>query len=188
MDFTDIKTMTYIGKTVAVDGIEVQIITPLPAEFYAVQFHRGNDFCREEPLMQKVPLSKYQYVLDEYLTAKDLLDNPIVIPLTEEEIQEKLVSDITLGINNLIQEELNIYNKANNMQFTDIDSVQKYLNYPNYSHYNFCKAITDWTIQLWEEAREKQEKIILGIEEYPLDSDVFLDELISFSDFKEIHQ
>ncbi len=85
MKFSDIKTFTYIGNKVIVDGVELEIQTPLDSEFEAVQYHRGRPLL-EEPLMMEAEESKYQYALDEWAEAKYMAENPIVPVLTEEQL------------------------------------------------------------------------------------------------------
>ena len=36
----------------------------------------------------------------------------------------------------------------------------KYLINPNYKHYNFCKEITLWAVDVWTNVRELQEKML----------------------------
>jgi len=76
MNFSDIKSMTFVENVVIVDGRDILISRTLDSNITAVQFHNGNNFCIEEPLMKEVPLSKYQFVLDEFEKARDILDTP----------------------------------------------------------------------------------------------------------------
>ena len=96
MNFTDIKTLTIIENKVSVDGEELEIQTSLDDGIDAVQFHKGIDFCLEEPNMTKVALEKYQYALDEYVIAKDLIDNPT---LTLDEVKQNKISELSNSIN-----------------------------------------------------------------------------------------
>lgn len=66
MKFTDIKTLTIVGNNADIDGTSRVITTFLDESLSAVQFHKGNDFVLEEPLMEEKPLSDYQYALDEF--------------------------------------------------------------------------------------------------------------------------
>lgn len=97
MKFEDIESMIYIDNHVIIDGVEMTINTPL-SNMKAVQYLSGRDFIIEEPSMKKVPLEEYQYVLDEYVEAKELVDNPIVPELT---VEEKIQVAISLLKNNI---------------------------------------------------------------------------------------
>jgi hypothetical protein len=97
MKFEDIESMIYIDNHVIIDGVEMTINTPL-SNMKAVQYLSGRDFIIEEPSMNIVPLKKYQYVLDEYVETKELVDNPIVPELT---LEEKIQVAISLLKNNI---------------------------------------------------------------------------------------
>lgn len=90
MNFTDIKTMTYSGNLVSIDGVDMHITTPL-VNIDAVQFHKGRSYILEEPTMAQVPLEKYQYVLSEWIEAKKLSDNPVY---TEEELKQQEIDKL----------------------------------------------------------------------------------------------
>jgi hypothetical protein len=98
MKFEDIESMIYIDNHVIIDGVEMTINTPL-SNMKAVQYLSGRDFIIEEPSMNMVPLKKYQYVLDEYVEAKELVDNPIVSELTLEEKIQVAISELKNNIN-----------------------------------------------------------------------------------------
>ena len=70
MLFTDLKTFTYIRNSVSVNGTDREVQTSLNELITAVQFHAGRDYLLEEPLMTKVPLLKYQNILDEWEAAE----------------------------------------------------------------------------------------------------------------------
>jgi len=92
MKFTDIKSMTYIGNNVSIDGRDIEISTPLKEDITAVQFHKGRDFCIEEPLMKEVPLTKYQFILDEFEKQRDILDTPK--EKTLQDLKDEKLTDI----------------------------------------------------------------------------------------------
>jgi hypothetical protein len=98
MKFEDIESMIYIDNHVIIDGLEMTINTPL-SNMKAVQYLSGRDFIIEEPSMNKVPLEEYQYVLDEYVEAKELVDNPIVPELTLKEKIQVAISELKNNIN-----------------------------------------------------------------------------------------
>lgn len=98
MKFEDIESMIYIDNHVIIDGVEMTINTPL-SNMKAVQYLSGRDFIIEEPSMEKVPSEEYQYVLDEYVEAKELVDNPIVPELTLEEKIQVAISELKNNIN-----------------------------------------------------------------------------------------
>ena len=82
MKFSDIQEFTYLGNIVTVDGVDREIITALTSGLYAVQYHTGRTML-EEPLMEEVPNSKYQYALDEWIDA-EIIPVPDVLPTPEE--------------------------------------------------------------------------------------------------------
>jgi len=92
MNFSDIKQMTYVGNSVIVDSRDIEITISLKEDITAVQFHKGNNFCLEEPLMQEVPLAKYQFVLDEFEKEKNILDTPKEV--TKEDLITNRISEI----------------------------------------------------------------------------------------------
>jgi hypothetical protein len=98
MKFEDIESMICTDNHVIIDGVEMTINTPL-SKMKAVQYLSGRDFIIEEPSMNKVPLEKYQYILDEYVEAKELVDNPIVPELTVEEKIQVAISELKNNIN-----------------------------------------------------------------------------------------
>ena len=71
MKFNDINSMIYFDDRVVIDGVDMKINTVLK-NVKSVQYLKGRDFIIEEPSMKQVPLSKYQYVLDEYEKLKKL--------------------------------------------------------------------------------------------------------------------
>ena len=79
---------------------------------------------------------------------------------TEKEVKEDLILKVTEEIENLIQSKIEGYNLANNMQFRNIDSVAKYLIYPDYAHFDFCKKISDYNLLVWETARTLQDSAL----------------------------
>jgi|GEM_PF-6044674 len=98
MQFEDIESMVCINNRVIINGIEMRINTPL-SNMKAVHYLSGRDFIIEEPSMKQVPLEKYQYILDEYVKAKELVDNPIVPELTVVEKIQVAISELKKNIN-----------------------------------------------------------------------------------------
>lgn len=92
MKFTDIKSMTFLKDNVNIDGRDIQISISLDEKISAVQFHKGNNFCLEEPLMKAVPLTKYQFVLDEFEKEKNILDTPK--EKTLQDLKDEKLTDI----------------------------------------------------------------------------------------------
>lgn len=117
MKFSDIKTFTYIGNKVIVDGVELEIQTPLDSEFEAVQYHKGRPIL-EEPLMEEVEGEKYQYALDEWAEAKYMVENPIVPVLTEEQLGTQV-----RGQRDSMLDE--VVDKMNPMRWETFTEVQK---------------------------------------------------------------
>lgn len=80
----------------------------------------------------------------------------------QAEYQESKIKEVTTTIDTLIQSKIDEYNKANGVMFADINSIFKYTADINYTHYNFCNAITLWNIAVWEKARTIQVEVFLG--------------------------
>jgi hypothetical protein len=99
MNFTDLKEFTYINKNVIVNGNSIPLDITLSDDIEALQYHKGRDFIIEELKdggVRKVPLSenKYNFVLDEYIKQKDILDNPPPIIYTAKELQNKQITTL----------------------------------------------------------------------------------------------
>ena len=75
MNFNEIKSFTYTGSVVTIDGDSFDIATPLGITLSAVQYHAGKGIL-EEPLMVSALDSKYQYAVDEWVEAKRLSELP----------------------------------------------------------------------------------------------------------------
>lgn len=110
MIFSDIQTLTYIGSTAIINGQALQIVTALPPEILAVQYHRGRSVI-EEPSMVTVNESKYQYALDQWEEARRILELPKVYTAAElaqqaEDAKPKVVTmrqaRLALQQNNLL--------------------------------------------------------------------------------------
>ena len=84
----------------------------------------------------------------------------IAVDITLTELKNILVPKFTSDIDEYIQSKINDYNNKHNLVFKDIDSINKYLINPNYKHYNFCREITLWLVDVWDKARELQEKML----------------------------
>lgn len=96
MTFSEIKTFTYMGSTVSIDGRDFEIPTKLDPTVEAVQYHKGRDYLLEEIDGDNVEVvfDKYQYALDEWYDVKELNDNPPA-PTTEEQIKLDLWNKIS---------------------------------------------------------------------------------------------
>jgi len=102
MKFTDIKSMTFVKNNVSIDSRDIKISIPLDEKISAVQFHNGRDFCIEEPLMKEVPLTKYQFVLDEFEKQRDVLDAP---PIEKEKTEKEILEEKYQAIEDFIYSE-----------------------------------------------------------------------------------
>jgi hypothetical protein len=73
MNFKDIRTFTYIGNNVIIDGVDRYIDTTLDSSIYAVQYHKSNDTMLEElqagDVKRVEDKSKYQFALDKWEAA-----------------------------------------------------------------------------------------------------------------------
>jgi hypothetical protein len=56
-------------------------------------------------------------------------------------------------VTELIQEEVDAYNKANGTAFRDVHSCKNYADDTAYTHYQFCAAVWAWNVDVWEAAR-----------------------------------
>jgi len=68
MKFEDLKEFTYIDNIVIIDGVERTIKSTLAKNISAVQYHRNSKIL-EEPLMTIVSNNKYQYAINEWISA-----------------------------------------------------------------------------------------------------------------------
>lgn len=163
------KTLTYIGNTVIIDGRDIQIETELPSDIEAVQFHKGRDYFLEEPLMTKVPLEKYQYAIDEFNAAKELIDNKTNVEPTQD---EKIKS-----IKRSIQDHLD--STALDLGFDNINSISKFLSLHDSIFYSDAMKLNEWQDSVWTYAEPELDKAIRGERTIPT-IDEALDEIPKF--------
>ena len=103
--------MTYIDNTVIVDGEALEVGTEL-TDFDAVQFHKGNNYCIQEPDMTKSTLSKYQFALDEWETVKN---TPV------EENEDTTVNSITMRQVRKYLLSINLLSDVETLMISDIE-------------------------------------------------------------------
>ena len=100
----------------------------------------------------------------------ELHKNP---PKTAEEIVAEKVAHFTAIVDDLIAAEIEIYNKANYVVFTDINSLEKY-NHPEAEHYAFANSMITWVTTkdtgLWATARRIQQEVLSGTISEPTDA------------------
>ena len=76
------------------------------------------------------------------------------------------------AIDNKIQSEIDTYNEANGTTYKNIDAIPKYLYNPDYTHYTFCLAVTDWNLQVWEKARSILADVENGLRAIPTEAEL----------------
>lgn len=189
MDFKDIKTLTYVQNIVSVNGIDIKISTSLDNSINAVQYHNSRDFFIEEPKMEKVPISKYGFLINEIneVIIKNLKSTPpskyhvfdedleawVITKSNQkksdmEEIRTELIEIIEIHV----QKQIDIYNEENNTMFSSIHSCPTYKDISTYPHQKFCEKIVLFNAQVWETGRklqvqiEKQEREVPTKEEF----------------------
>lgn len=156
MKIEDVKTLTYTGNTLDINGRSVQIQTALTdCEF--VQFHKGRDYYIEEPKMEQVSLTKYEFLFAEYDEAIELEDNPPVVEPTQE--------GSILAIKADIQSHLD--NTAKGLGFDDINSISKFLVLTESIFYADAMALTVWQNSVWEYIEPELKKVEDGLRTVP---------------------
>lgn len=94
---------------------------------------------------------------------------------TQAELQAIItIRDSEKAITDLIQGRIDIYNKTNGVAFKNIDACAKYTTVNTYTHYQFCVDAINWTVSVWEYARQAQLDVMAGSRAMPT-----VDELIA---------
>ncbi len=158
MTFNDIKTLTYVGNTMIINGVEFQIPTTLNSDISAVQYHKGRTVL-EEPLMVTADNVKYQYAIDEWVEAKRVSGLPPVV--TQE--------DINVATSNAIQNMLDT--KARNFRYDDINSIGKYLGYDNVFRAQ-CESLGQWAANCWTLAGQIEADVLNKVRPMPTVAEV----------------
>lgn len=70
-------------------------------------------------------------------------------------------------VTELIQSEVDAYNKANGMAFRDVHSCKNYAGVQDYTHQPFCAAVWAWNVSVWESARQILRDVATGVIELP---------------------
>jgi len=65
----------------------------------------------------------------------------------------KMIADGEKLVAKYVQAFIDEYNKANSVNFTNVDSCNKYVAQTNYSHQQFCIDIVAFNCNVWETAR-----------------------------------
>lgn len=127
MKFNDIESMIYFDNRVVIDGVDMKINTVLK-NVKSVQYLKGRDFIIEEPSMKQVPLSKYQYVLNEYEKLKKLGVNLTPKYNIDPEVDIKSIKDIAGEIiiaRYPIFKQMNIYGEGGDKQVEMVAWIKK---------------------------------------------------------------
>ena len=78
-----------------------------------------------------------------------------------------------------IQAEVDRYNKQYGTAFTDVHSCANYAGKTDYTHYQFCSSVWDWSISVWEAARQILTDVQTEVIEPP-DADTFISMLPAY--------
>lgn len=70
-------------------------------------------------------------------------------------------------VTELIQAEVDAYNKANGTAFRDVHSCKNYADDTAYTHYQFCNDVWTWNVSVWESARQILQDAATGVIEPP---------------------
>ena len=165
MTITDLEGFTFYADTITVNGhtCEDSGIT-LDSKLSAVQYHKGNNYCLEEPLMTKVPSTKYQYAVDKYFevetvkkVAQNLVDNPPYIEPTLDEKIQTLKNDV----------QTHLDTTAQSLGFDDINSISKFLSLSTSIFYADANNLNIWQNSVWEWIEPELHKVLNGIRTMP---------------------
>ena len=80
----------------------------------------------------------------------------------QEKANATLKASCEKAIEAHIQAQVDAYNDANGLVFTDVKSCALYAQMPSYSHQPFCAAVWDWNVQVWESARAALTQALAG--------------------------
>lgn len=112
---------------------------------------------------------------DNYLD-KTVEGKYVVDTVKEQELEvSSAKSYLEAAIDSKIQDEINIYNEANKTLYKSIDAIPKYLINPDYTHYAFCLAVSDWNIAVWEKARAILDDVNNGLRAIPSEEQLLLE-------------
>lgn len=106
-------------------------------------------------------LGKHEQYGDEILTVdtnhKVVVVTHEIIPWTSEQIeaeQNTIKKACEDAIVSLIQSKVDAYNNETGLTFTDVKSCALYSQVSGYSHQAFCIAVWEWSVSVWEDARQ----------------------------------
>lgn len=104
----------------------------------------------------------------------DIVDGMYTIDIDELENRylANTKANLEQAIDNKIQSEINKYNTANGTTYKNIDAIPKYLYNPDYTHYTFCLAVTDWNVAVWEKARAILDDVNNGLRAIPAEAEL----------------
>lgn len=177
MNFTDIKSLSYTERTVVIDGVQQEISRPLK-EVDAVQYHDGRDYLLEEPLMTKVPFSKYQYVLDQYEVALGIEEVETI------EVVEDVIDTEAQTIATYKTYYLAVFNaKLALMDYDDIATVTMWANKEGSSFQAEAKTLLNWYEAIINKNYEILNAVKAGTREMP-DKEQYLSELPSYATYE----
>jgi hypothetical protein len=84
-----------------------------------------------------------------------------------DELMAKLIDEATRLTTLFIQEPVDAFNSMNGTAFHDVHSCANYMNNPAYTHITFCTNVWNWSVEVWEVARDIQGQVLSGAIEAP---------------------
>lgn len=117
------------------------------------------DSLEEKERFAKVPMT---LISDE---EADAIINP---PETPKQKKQKVIAKSTAIVKAMVQQVIDDYNDAHNVEFESVDSLNKYTRNSAYPHHQFCSDVLDWVVGtgavdgLYKVARDVQKDILDG--------------------------
>jgi hypothetical protein len=126
--------------------------------------HEGLKFIEVTPTqaqLDRLELCNVAGIAEGFYSA---VANYVESGITSEGLPDSFTQQIDLSNSNklwkyeqlvteLIQEEVDAYNKANGTAFRDVHSCKNYADDNTYTHYQFCNDVWAWNVDVWEAAR-----------------------------------
>ena len=153
--------------------------------------HEGLKFIEITPTqaqLDRLELCNVTGIAEGFYSA---VANYVESGVTSEGLPDSFVQQIDLSNSNkpweyeqltteLIQSEVDAYNKASGTAFRDVHSCKNYADVQDYSHQAFCAAIWAWNVDVWEAARNILVEVKSGTRATPT-VDELLGELPAFN-------
>lgn len=120
------------------------------------KIYEYEDDVPEEFLDEKIEELGLTEISEEEANA---IRNP---PLTQEELEAKMISDGETLVEAHIQAPVDAYNAANGVKFAHAHSCANYKDEINYIHQPFCLEAWNFNVAVWEASRLIQIDILAG--------------------------